>query len=132
MEQSIMKAWDELENDPNVSLYWTGDYINPDSHWYMDHGVKIEKFRDGRIELNNAMFPGDFYIPLSKKQIDIFKHKGWLIGCYNVCIDMYTTRMNNVIKLININPDLPELEERKKNIEKKLSRYFDLIDNLVN
>ena len=45
-----MKAWEDLERDPYVSLYWTGDDLDPDSHWYMDHGVKIEKFKDGRIE----------------------------------------------------------------------------------
>ena len=127
-----MKAWDDLENDPNVSLYWTGDYIDPDSRWYMDHGIKIEKFRDGTIELHNAMVSGDFYKKLSQDQIDVFEQKGWLRGCYNVCIDMYMIRMHNVMQLIKMNPESSELEERKKNIEKKLARYFDLIDNLVN
>lgn len=127
-----MKAWDDLESDPNVSLYWTGDERDPDSHWYMDHGIKIEKFRDGHIELSNAMIAGDFYKPLTKDQVSIFEDKGWLRGCYNVCIDMYMIRLHNVMQIINMNPESRELDERKKNIEKKLARYFDLLDNLVN
>lgn len=127
-----MKAWNDLESDPNVSLYWTGDERNPDSHWYMDHGIKIEKFRDGHIELSNAMIAGDFYKPLTKDQVSVFEDKGWLRGCYNVCIDMYMIRLHNVCQIINMNPESRELDERKKNIEKKLARYFDLLDNLVN
>lgn len=127
-----MKAWDDLESDPNVSLYWTGDERDPDSHWYMDHGIKIEKFKDGHIELSNAMIAGDFYKPLTKDQVSVFEDKGWLRGCYNVCIDMYMIRLHNVMQIINMNPESRELDERKKNIEKKLARYFDLLDNLVN
>lgn len=127
-----MKAWDELENDPNVSLYWTGDVRDPDSHWYMDHGIKIEKFKDGHIELSNAMVSGDFYKPLTQSQVEVFEDKGWLRGCYNVCIDMYMIRLHNVMQIIRMNPESRELDERKKNIEKKLARYFDLLDNLVN
>jgi len=126
-----MKAWDDLEKDPNVSLYWTGDERDPDSHWYMDHGIKIEKFRDGHIDLSNAMIAGDFYKPLTQDQVEVFETKGWLRGCYNVCIDMYMIRLHNVCQIINMNPESRELDERKKNIEKKLARYFDLLDNLV-
>lgn len=127
-----MKAWNDLESDPNVSLYWTGDERDPDSHWYMDHGIKIEKFKDGHIELSNAMIAGDFYKPLTKDQVSVFEDKGWLRGCYNVCIDMYMIRLHNVMQIIRMNPESRELDERKKNIEKKLARYFDLLDNLVN
>jgi hypothetical protein len=126
-----MKAWDDLENDPNVSLYWTGDAVNPTSLWYMDHGIKIEKFPDGKIELNNAMVVGDFYKPLSEDQIEVFNTKGWLAGCYNVCTDMYMARLHNISNSLRSMPDSEELLERKKNVEKKLARYFDLLDNLV-
>lgn len=124
-----MKAWDDLEK--SVSFYWTGDKDNPKSLWYMDHGVKIEKFKDGRIELNNAMMAGDFYKPLSKKHIEVFEKQGWLAGCYTLCIDIYTNRILNVIDLMRRSPDENELIIRKDNIEKKLQRYIDLRDNLV-
>lgn len=127
-----MKAWDDLEKDPNISLYWTGYERNPKSYWYIDHGIKIEKFKDGTIELNNAMAAGDFYRSLKDKHIKVFENNGWLAGCYEVCIEMYENRIMNVIDLIRRNPNEPELLLRKENIEKKLKRYLDLRDNLVN
>lgn len=126
-----MKAWTDLENDPDINLYWTGFNLKPDSYWYVDHGVKIERFNDGRFELNNVMMPGDFYKPLTKDQIAVFEQSGWLRGCYNVCIDTYMARLNKLMQLINLNPDAEELIGRKKYLEKKLARYFDLLDNLV-
>jgi hypothetical protein len=126
-----MKAWNELENDPNVSLYWTGDKRNPDSYWYLDHGVKIEKFKDGHFEINNVMFAGDFYVPLKKHQIEIFEDKGWLEGCYNVCIDTYLIRLFKINKLLISSPENEDLINRKNNVEKKIKRYQELIDNLV-
>lgn len=126
-----MKAWDDLEKDPDINLYWTGYKMDPDTYWYVDHGVKIEKFRDGKIALYNGMMPGDFYKPLTKDQIAVFEQSGWLRGCYNVCIDTYMTRLNKLMQLINLNPDAEELIGRKKYLEKKLARYFDLLDNLV-
>jgi hypothetical protein len=124
-----MKAWNDLEKE--VSLYWTGDDKNPDSYWYIDHGVKIERFKDGHFELSNAMASGDFYKPLSKDQVEVFETEGWLKGCYKVCIDTYSIRLFNLEKLILMNPESDELIFRKINIEKKIKRYLELVDNLV-
>lgn len=119
-----MKAWTDLEK--SVSFYWTGDRENPKSLWYIDHGIKIEKFLDGKIELNNAMVSGDFYRPVSNEYRKVFEHEGWLAGCYEMCIDTYTYRMLNVIDLIKKHPEEIDLLKRKENIEKKLKRYLDL------
>ena len=123
-----MKAWEDLERDPYVSLYWTGDDLDPDSHWYMDHGVKIEKFKDGRIEINNCMHAGDFYVPVTSSQRYVFENVGWLPGCYDVCIDMYSARMLRISKLESSEDGI---ETVKNNTEKKLKRYLELRNNLV-
>ena len=123
-----MKAWEDLERDPYVSLYWTGDDLDPDSHWYMDHGVKIEKFKDGRIEINNCMHAGDFYVPVTESQRYVFENVGWLPGCYDVCIDMYSARMLRINKLESSEDGI---ESVKNNTEKKLKRYLELRNNLV-
>lgn len=123
-----MKAWEDLERDPYVSLYWTGDDLDPDSHWYMDHGVKIEKFKDGRIEINNCMYAGDFYVPVTESQRYVFENVGWLPGCYDVCIDMYSARMLRINKLESSEDGI---ESVKNNTEKKLKRYLELRNNLV-
>lgn len=119
-----MKAWNDLERD--VSLYWTGDAVNPDSLWYMDHGCKIERFKDGTIEIKNAMLAGDMYKDISREQLDEFEKAGWLAGCYKVCIDTYGDRILRVNKLLSTYPDNPELINRLDALRKKLSRYVEL------
>lgn len=75
-----MKAWKDLEENPHVSLYRTRV-----SEWYLDMGVKIEKFDDdGRIEIKNTMTPNEKFRDVSQRERDIFEHEGWLIGCLTV------------------------------------------------
>ena len=130
-----MKAWNELEEDPYITLYWTGDERNPDTHWYMDHGVKIEQMRDGSIEINNAMVGGDFYKRVTDSQYEVFAEKGWLAGCYNVCVDTYKERLRKVDALIGLergrgNHDVcDELEGRRGMLKTKLFRYMELSEN---
>ena len=127
-----MKAWNDLEEDPYITLYWTGDERNPDTHWYMDHGVKIEQMRDGSIEINNAMVGGDFYKRVTDSQYKVFEEKGWLAGCYNVCIETYKERLRKVDALIGLergreNHDVcEELEGRRGMLRNKLLRYVEL------
>lgn len=131
MEQSIMKAFEELENDPNVSLYWTGDDRNPDSYWYLDHGCKIEKFvDDGRVEINNVMMAGDHYCKITSEQYEVFMDKGWLAGCYRVCMETYSDRIIRARKLLNSSYDQEEVANRIEILRKKLSRYVELNNKL--
>jgi len=123
-----MKAWNDLLGE--VSLYWTGLPDNPDSHWYLDHGVKIEKFKDGTFEISNTMIAGDWFRPITNEQYDFFVFNGWLAGCYKVCIDTYIDRMIRVHEVLNRYPDNIDFIGRKNNIQKKINRYYQLMDNL--
>ncbi len=126
-----MKAFEELENDPNVSLYWTGDDRNPDSYWYLDHGCKIEKFvDDGRVDINNVMMAGDHYCKITSEQYEVFMHKGWLAGCYRVCMETYSDRIIRARKLLNSSYDQEEVANRIEILRKKLSRYVELNNKL--
>lgn len=121
-----MKAWEDLEKE--VSLYWTGDENNPVSHWYMEHGCKIEKFvSDGRIEIKNVMMAGDHYVSIDADQYAVFEDEGWLAGCYNVCIDVYRERLSRVSKHNMANEDI---RIRVENLNKKLARYVELKEYL--
>jgi hypothetical protein len=126
-----MKAFQELENDPNVSLYWTGDDRNPDSYWYLDHGCKIEKFvDDGRVEINNVMMAGDHYCKITSEQYEVFMDRGWLAGCYRVCMETYSDRIIRARKLLNSSYDQDEVSNRLEILRKKLSRYVELNNKL--
>lgn len=126
-----MKAWDDLNDVLKVHIYWTGDRENPTSKWYMDHGVKIERLSDGTFEINNAMYAGDFYKPITEAQMFVFKNVGWLAGCYRVCIDTFNERMEFIDVLLNRNPEDIVSINRKNTLQKKIDRYYALADNLV-
>jgi hypothetical protein len=129
-----MKAWTDLEKDSNICLYWTGVPEEPKSHWYIDHGVKIERFTNGTIEINNAMKSGDDYEPVSTEERQVFETEGWLIGCYTVCINTYSDRLFTVNELIKANrpsDDMDKLMYRKAVLIKKIERYTDLLDKAL-
>lgn len=123
-----MKAWHDLEQE--VSLYWTGDRRDPESYWYMDHGCKIEKFKDGKIKIHNAMLAGDHYSEITDEQYEVFENRGWLAGCYIVCIDTYANRIMRASKLLRSNPDDQDTINRLEILRKKLSRYAELNNKL--
>lgn len=126
-----MKAWTDLENDKLISLYWTGSSENPKSHWYLNHGVKIERFADGTIEINNVMKAGDNYEPISDEELKVFETKGWNAGCYLVCINTYGERLDSINRLISNarGQELDKLMARKAILTKKRNRYFEMYRN---
>lgn len=126
-----MKAWNDLNDVLKVHIYWTGDRDQPKSRWYMDHGVKIERLANGTFEINNAMYPGDFYKPITEAQMFVFEHVGWLAGCYRVCIDTFNERMDTIDALLNRYPEDPVTISRKNTLQKKIDRYYELADKLV-
>jgi len=98
-----MKAWQELESDPNVSLWWYGDERNPTSYYYIDHGVRISKdLTSGLIEVKNASLADEHYVEVSIDQYKVFACNGWLLGCYRVCIDTLNNKINKVTNLITL------------------------------
>jgi hypothetical protein len=129
-----MKAWQELESDPNVSLWWYGDERNPTSYYYIDHGVRISKdLESGLIEVKNASLADEHYVEVSTEQYDVFAYKGWLPGCYRVCIDTLSNRINKVSYLMSIEKSYDkneELRDRLKKLLTKLERYLELNEKL--
>ena len=121
-----MKAWKDLEQ--TVSIYYTGPSDNPNTHWYLDHGVKIEKFPDGSFDINNVMTNGDRYERVTDEQYQVFEEKGWLPGCYNVCAETYQKRLTKVESLIQYAKEetLDDVMARKALLAKKVKRYEEL------
>lgn len=130
-----MKAWQELESDPNVSLWWYGEERAPTVHYYIDHGVRISKdVETGLIEVKNAQLSDEHYSSVTDEQYEVFKNYGWLPGCYTVCIDTCKNRLIKVNYLISIekNDDrMDELMERKGKLSTKMQRYSDLMERLL-
>lgn len=79
-----MKAWNDLVNNPHISLYHTRVSL-----WYIDMGVKIERFdEDGRVEIKNTMTPTEYYKDLTAEQLKVFDDLGWYAGCISLNVDV--------------------------------------------
>ncbi len=115
-----MKAWDEILADPDMTVCETSY-----SQWYLDFGVKIERFHDGKIEIKNTMLSPDHYRDVTERQRDVFESHGWQIGAISVCIDTYTTaaeRLNARIRSCVNNNNLSDLEDYKRRRDKLLKK----------
>jgi hypothetical protein len=112
-----MKAWQDLETNPHISLYRTRMSL-----WYIDMGIKIEKF-DDRIEIKNTMTSTENFEDISDEDRKIFEEKGWMAGCLHVNINALQQKIDWYQHLLNSNCIIgPETMQKKieKNREKLL------------
>jgi hypothetical protein len=115
-----MKAWEDISSNE-----WNRTFRTLESDWFIDHGVKIEKFDDGRIVVLNTMTASDFHEPITPDQQHLFDNAGWLAGCYKVNVDSCTNKMNiieNMIRLSALQPELYEYDRLIKRREKLLKK----------
>lgn len=80
-----MKAWDDLIASVKV-------YTTMRSEYYIDNGVKIERFNDGSFKIKNVMGNFDKFTDVTDEQLSIFNDVGWDVGCLNVNIDFLKER----------------------------------------
>ena len=91
-----MKAWTDLENDKDVNLYFTGLESDPDSRWYISPGVKIEKFRDGTIEIKRVYGNQSWYSDITSSQMMYFEEHGWWAGVAKVNVDWFSDKASSL------------------------------------
>ena len=83
-----MKAWEDVSK-PSRSLYRTAY-----SEWYIDRGVKIERFtKDESVVIKNTMTYTDSYDDISPEQLHIFENMGWEAGIVMVNIQTNDNRI---------------------------------------
>tara|TARA_R100000541_G_scaffold58887_1_gene70962 strand:- start:214 stop:600 length:387 start_codon:yes stop_codon:yes gene_type:complete len=124
-----MRAWDDLVNDEEKSLYWTED-----SDWYLDMGVKIERFhKDGRIEIKNVMTSTEKFEDVNGKFLKVFETEGWFIGCVKLNIDVHQRKLMRANELVRIsisngNERMVDIfKQRREVIQKKIHKYRNLL-----
>jgi hypothetical protein len=123
-----MKAWQDLENDPHISLYRTRV-----SKWYLDMGIKIEKFdEDGRIEVKNTMTPGEMFKDLSEDDLKLFEEKGWMVGCLTMNVGVLKEKIEWLEHLIvDSNVDPASIQRRLEKNREKLLDYQQRLTKFV-
>jgi hypothetical protein len=123
-----MKAWQDLENNPYISLYHTEVSL-----WYLDMGIKIEKFdEDGRIEVKNTMTPGEMFKDLSEDDLKLFEEKGWMVGCLTMNVGVLKEKIEWLEHLIvDSNVDPASIQRRLEKNREKLLDYQQRLTKFV-
>ena len=89
-----MRAWEDLVSKDKLCHTSVSD-------WYIDHGVKIERFHDdGRIEIRNMMTSRDRFEDVSPKIFNHFDQDGWISGCMHLNIEVCQYKIFNINNLI--------------------------------
>ena len=114
-----MKAWDDLVSDPEKTLYSTSR-----SMYWIENGVKIERFNNGKIQIRNCMVPGDDFEKLHKDELDKFSEFGWEVGMYNLCVK----HQDKMFKQAKIN--LEEARSGREKSKRKI-RHDDILKELT-
>jgi hypothetical protein len=121
-----MKAWQDLEENPHISLYHTRVSL-----WYLDMGVKIEKFDDdGHIEVKNTMTPNEKFRDVSYDEREIFDKQGWEAGCLTVNINVINEKIEWQEHLIDSNC-ITSPESMQKKIKKNRDKLLYYQQRLV-
>jgi hypothetical protein len=118
-----MKAWSELKERPHVSFVQTDN-----SEFYVNHGVKIERFNDGRIEVKNTMTNSDHYEDVPWEILQIFKEVG-----FAVCSYVHKNRADKVMYNIELalRDDRTELAARLNDTYLKVfNKHLDYEDRI--
>jgi hypothetical protein len=117
-----MKAWEDVSK-PSRSLYRTAY-----SEWYIDRGVKIERFtKDGSVVVKNTMTYTDSYDDITPEQLHIFTNMGWDAGVVMVNIQTNDKRVEYYNGLMRH----AILDNNKDTIETTLKKREDLLKKNV-
>ena len=126
----MIKAWEELEK--TVSLFWVGDEDNPTSRWYLDMGVKIERYEaDGRIVIHDTMTNSEKYRLINDTQESYFTNHGWYVGCLKVNIDAIEERIDWLNHCMRYSDDKESIDQRIKKNTDKLLDYKQKLNKFV-
>jgi len=99
------------------------------------YGIKIIRDIETReITLLNTMKGGDYYMPITKDEVNIFLEKGWRIGVYVVTLSNYRIKLEQVEKKIrdevngkSSDKTIQELKDKRTSL---LNSYTELNNKL--
>jgi hypothetical protein len=117
-----MRAWNDLLSDKYVTMYTTERSL-----YYIDKGIRIERFNDGGdIIVQNTMTHPERFVKVTPEQYEVFENIGWEPGVLRVNIDIIEgklVKINHQMKTA-LNNDYP-IENIHANREKLLLKYFE-------
>ena len=120
-----MKAWEDLENNPDISLCWTEE-----SKFYIDK-AKIEKFDDGRIVIQSVIGPGYKFRNLTSRQVFYYENFGWEAGKLKLMSDHYEDKVAYINRKLQSNYNERTRRSLKENKRKYMEKKF-IYDRALN
>ena len=101
----------------------------------MVYGIKIVRdHKTSDIYMMNTQIRGDWHIPLSQDDINIFLEKGWRYGCYTLSLSNYRSKLDKVKYMIKSEMngkrrgrEIHHLKTQRENI---LNKYTEINNKL--
>jgi hypothetical protein len=84
MNTDLTRAWDDVQAKYGSQLFSTME-----SKFWIDSGVRIERFNNGHIELKVCLEHGDNFTDLTQAQAYVFEDHGWESGVMRVNMDFF-------------------------------------------
>ena len=115
---------------PNESLGRSRSlYLTAYSEWYIDRGVKIERFtKDGSVVVKNTMTYTDSYDDITPEQLHIFTNMGWELGVVMVNMQTNDKRVeyyNGLMRHAILDNNTDQIESTLKKREELLKKNVD-------
>ncbi len=126
MAYSIEEVFDQASND-DYAVSMTG--YSFESH--MVYGIKIIKDTSNKeIKLFDTMKRGDYCVPLTKREVEIFLENGWRYGVYVLSLDNYRTKLDKIEqriqKCIAEKKSSKQISIQKSSRERILKKYSEI------
>ena len=113
--------------------------VNLDGNGYESralYGCKISlDIQTGSVELRNMTQGGDWYLPLTEKEINIFLDNGWRIGIYTLSLSNYRkklTRIEHHIKREMNGKKNPKQIQNLKALRERILQNYSNINKKLN
>lgn len=114
-----MKAWEDLKSSQYITFYKTGN-----SEFYVNYGVKIERFNDGEVVVKNTMTNSDHYEDVPWEILQIFETSTFEHGAFAMCSHVYKRRAEKIM----YNVELALREQRNEVAERLMESYNKVIN----
>jgi hypothetical protein len=97
----------------------------------MVYGIKIMKdTSNNEIRLLDTMKRGEYFVPLTKREVEIFLENGWRYGVYVLSLDNYRTKLDKIEqriqKCIAEKKSSKQISIQKSSRERILKKYSEI------
>ena len=131
MTNKYTKAWNDLENDPDIATYET---LDKTYKWYLVPGVWIAKYPNGDVEIKTVYGSGDKYREIKHTQERYFEDYGFWAGAYRLNVDYFEDAMLDAkerLEQVLGTDDEDRVREKFEEAEAKMNMYKEKLNKAL-